>query len=201
MGMQSTNPRAEVEVNLMKRLLLFLIPALLLLSSSPFETATAQNNKVYWGEDGEDPDETPVVNKIFRANLADVPPTRTPLVTGQPYPDALIVDSNAGKIYWASNDENSLIWRSNLDGTNPETMATNTAFEVIGMTLDLANSKMYFTHVDSWDTPTTGGIGRANLDFSSEPDMLYSSTSEFPRYLALDVNDNKIYFTSTDLDS
>jgi hypothetical protein len=55
----------------------------------------------------------------------------------------LAVDFVQGQVYWTSNVGGQSIQRMNLDGTGFETLVTTGLTVPEGITLDLANGKMY----------------------------------------------------------
>jgi len=181
-------------VEIMKRLLFFVVPALLLLSLYPLESASAQITKVYWGEGGEEPDEPPESSKVRRANINGSSPDT--LVTGQLWPNGMAVDADAMKIYWTTTSS-YVLRRANLDGSSVENLVADAGTELLGVALDLTNNRIYVASVDDWDSPSQGKILWAPLNGGSLTDVLVvNGPGFFPRYVALDVPNTTIYFTS-----
>ena len=106
----------------------------------------------------------------------------------------IALDVTGGKMYWSSlgldgSEVVSKIQRANLDGSNIEELA-NAPVGAIGIALDVANSKVYWTVDDK--------IQRANLDGSSPEDVLTGVSS--PLAIDLDVPSGKMYWTEPGLD-
>ena len=100
----------------------------------------------------------------------------------------IVLDFENGKMYWS---EWVNIRRSNLDGTNSETLVTGLT-RANGLDLDLENGKIYWTELG------TQKIQRSNLDGSEIEDLL---NSEQPISIALDVTNNKMYWTDWQVDN
>ncbi len=113
-----------------------------------------------------------------------------------------------GKIYWTDSGtgnpnplQNDKIQRANLDGSNVETLLTYENFLRLpmGITLDVAGGKMY------WTDATRDRIRRADLDGSNVEDILNTRTfggqslegpATTPRDVALDLTSDppKMYW-------
>lgn len=94
--------------------------------------------------------------------------------------------ARAEKIYWADRDD-SRIQRSNLDGTNVETVLSAGLIFPRGLALDVVAGKLYFTDEG------TKKIQRANLDGTSVEDILGATTGE-PWGVAIDFAGGKLYW-------
>jgi len=92
----------------------------------------------------------------------------------------IALDVAAGKVYWTDHYK---IQRANLDGTDKETLITQTG--VYGIALDVAAGHMY-----SSDT-TNDKIYRSNLDGTGKIDLYATDTT---RGIALDLVARKIYW-------
>lgn len=137
----------------------------------------AASRKMYWSDfllDGTTP-------SLRRANL-DGTSMETIWQGAKSYGKA--IDPAAGKLYWAAD----AIYRSDLDGANPEVLLANTFGKgnFHGLDLDPRAGKLYFS---TWES---GGIWRANLDGSGAEYLIDDKTSS----LALDLDGGKIYWTS-----
>ena len=105
------------------------------------------------------------------------------MVTRQPQPYGIALDSSSGKIYWADVKTGN-IQRANLDGSEVEHLILGLD-RPFGVALDVDAGKMYWTtggiaievgKVGEWwfevlEGPT-GGIQRANLDGSRVEDLV-----------------------------
>lgn len=110
------------------------------------------NNKMYIAEFGR--------HSIIRCNMDGTGSWET-LVTNLNGPTDISLDLNEQKMYW-SLPYSGLIQKSNLDGSNIETVLDRTyAYQPEGIALDLIEQKIYYTDV-YYDK-----IMRANLDGSN----------------------------------
>jgi len=103
------------------------------------------------------------------------------------------IDRAGGKIYWSDYFARKIL-RSNLDGTNVESLFSGGSVE--GIALDLANGKIY------WADWGSGKIQRANLDGSAVEDLViypfnqYNQPTVFPSDIVLDLQHGKMYWSS-----
>lgn len=100
--------------------------------------------------------------------------------------------AQAEKIYWRENQGGgggTIIKRSNLDGTDVESLVTIPTANVnsFGLALDLDGGKMY------WAAREDGNIRRANLDGTSPEDILTGLI--LPLNVALDIPGGRVYWT------
>ena len=165
--------------------------------SHPLPITVGQHLWMYWAD--------VYSGKIQRAKLdgsgvEDV-------VTRQPQPYGIALDSSSGKIYWADVKTGN-IQRANLDGSEVEHLILGLD-RPFGVALDVDAGKMYWTtggiaievgRVGEWwfevlEGPT-GGIQRANLDGSRVEDLVIAGAiaGEWPGNIALDVVGNKMYW-------
>ena len=148
---------------------------------------------------------------ILRAKLdgSDV----TPIVPmgGTHTPKQLKLDSTHGKLYW-SDREGMRVMRANTDGSNIETLVTvapdsasaDMSNWAVGIALDLAGGKMYWTQKGPGPTNGvgTGSIRRAGLEIPagqdgatrSDIEVLFSSLAE-PIDMDLDLGKREMYWT------
>jgi sugar lactone lactonase YvrE len=124
------------------------------------------------------------------------------------------------KIYWtdyrqlgaklANGDDNGMIRRANLDGSNPEDVLTELS-RPVGIALDSLAGKMYWTEAPqdqlSHELATTNGTGRirrANLDGSEVEDPLVTEVDGDdlvgPYGIALDTAAGKMYWADPEAD-
>jgi hypothetical protein len=107
----------------------------------------------------------------------------------------LDLDMQAGKMYWADVD-NSVIRRSNLDGSGVENITTLTGIGEdlpfpSALAIHKASGKLY------WGDQTLGTMNRANLDGTGQ-EVLFSTP--FHRGIAIDSVNGKMYWnTSIDM--
>ena len=144
--------------------------------------------KIYWGVDLG-------ANYIARANLDG---SNAETLFFSDGPDALAIDSAAGKIYFGSEDSGT-VQRSNFDGTANQTLFTEVGSTPFGVAVNAAHGKVYWTSTDS-----NRFINRANLDGSNHEDLITGpgpdpgSTFGQPFGIALDVSGGKLYFSDED---
>ena len=138
--------------------------------------------KVYWTD--------PLHRAIRRSNV-DGSDAEDLLTELEEAPGEIALDREAGKLYWSttydigSTNESYVLLRANLDGSDREHVVERG--EVVGFTLDLDGSKVYWTDA-------RGTIQRADLDGSSAED-LFAPLTRAPCSVALDAADGKIYWT------
>ena len=144
--------------------------------------------KVYWT------DSSYGHGAIARANLDGSGEIEYLIGEGSPNPPAIApiaitVDPYAGKMYWTHLNEPFThgIWRSELDGTNPERVVD--VEKGGGIELDLRNGKIYWAKAEA-----DGTISRANLD-GSQIETIFTGTFNGDASLALDTAAEKIYWT------
>lgn len=102
-------------------------------------------------------------------------------------PSQIAIDPEGGKIYW-SEPTNNRIRRSNLDGTNIETIIVST--NAYGIALEPTSNTLYFSHGAS-----TRFINKAQLDGTNSTSLL--TTGEFSEDvdLDIDVNAGKLFWS------
>ncbi len=140
--------------------------------------------KVYWT------DYSYGSGAIARANLDGSGEIEYLIGEGSPNPPAILpiaitVDPFDQKMYWSHRNEPfpEGIWRSDLDGTNPEKVIH---LESGGdVELDLRNGKIYWAEL--------GRVSRANLDGSQSEAIFTGPMGDVS--LALDTAAEKIYWT------
>ena len=154
--------------------------------------------KMYWTDMGLGgaADKSVAINdgRIMRANL-DGSDLETIVPLGlTTTPKQLAVDVAGGKVYWSDRGDvegenvNPKIMRSNLDGSEVETIVSSDLMSPVGIQLDTAKGKVYFTDRYAND------IKRANLD-GSDVETIVSNT-EYPVDLALDFDHGVFYWTA-----
>lgn len=138
--------------------------------------------KLYWTE---------VHGNVRRANL-DGSNVEDVIVSGLTNPAAIAIDSLHGKLYWSdlegNLDDAGRIMRSNLDGSNIETIHTGID-EASGLAVDPVAGKIY------WPELRTKRIQRSNLDGTGIEDVAVNLLS--PTTLGLDFTEGKIYWTDS----
>ena len=109
-------------------------------------------------------------------------------------PKQLTLDVSGGKVYWCDRgdvgDKNvdPKIMRANLDGSEVEILVSTDVMSPVGIALDLAKGKLYFS--DRY----ANTIKRANLD-GTDVEMVVKDT-EYPVDLAIDFKTRSIYWTA-----
>ncbi|QDU37654.1 Virginiamycin B lyase [Maioricimonas rarisocia] len=97
------------------------------------------------------------------------------------------------KLYWVS-EFYTKIQRSNLDGTDVETLLDTGLSQPVGLAIDSVNGHIYFSDLGS------DRISRINLDGTGRVDLITSGLS-VPRGIALDVANGHFYWTDEGTDS
>ena len=167
------------------RTIFVLLIVLFLVSTLNITTSDAQDSSVYmyWTDDW--------ACKIQRANLSG---SNVEDLVPQVCPARIAVDIDRGKMYWTESALFSKIQRANLDGSNVEDLVTydrNTAPELSGIALDVAQDKMYW--VDGQK------IRRANLNGTDIEDLvLLPEGRGHWADIALDTTRGKLYWADGD---
>lgn len=114
------------------------------------------------------------------------------VTSGLFHPGGIALDAVHQKVYWTDLegylDGNGEILRSNLDGSNVETILTGID-EAAGIAIDPVRGKLY------WPELATKKIQRANLDGSELEDIVTGLLN--PTTVALDLATNKLYWTDS----
>jgi low density lipoprotein receptor-related protein 5/6 len=153
--------------------------------------ARAGVRSIYWSEAG--PNFAAGQGTIHRFDL-DGSVNNTTLVSGLSVPIGPALDIAGGKMYWANNGTGQ-IQRRNIDGTGPiETLASVNS--PMTPALDLVHGKMYWT-TEAFTGSLNTQILRANLDGSARELLIggFSGLLE-PNLIALDVSNNKMYWSN-----
>lgn len=108
------------------------------------------------------------------------------IINGLNTPTDISLDMSAGKMYWGMWVD-GLILRSNLDGSEQETIIHTGQRNVWGVAVDSIGGKVY------WTDPYEKAIRRSNLNGSGIEDLI--KTVEQPVGIALDNKHNKLYWT------
>ena len=154
--------------------------------------------KMYWTDMGPGGavDNSVAINdgRIMRADL-DGNNVETVVPLGlTSTPKQLALDVAGGKVYWsdrgdvAGENVNPKIMRANLDGSSVETIVSSDLMSPVGIQVDSAKGKVYFT--DRY----ANNIKRANLD-GSDVEMVVRDT-EYPVDLAFDLDKRVFYWTA-----
>ena len=131
------------------------------------------------------------------------------LVTGRHrIPDGIVVDVEAGHIYWTEmgipNKEDGSIERANIDGSNHVTIVPNgKTFTPKQLQLDKRNGRLY------WCDREGMRVMRSNLDGSNLETLIQTGKGEADRAdltrwcvgIAIDVQGGKLYWTQKGLDN
>ena len=143
------------------------------------------NKKFYWID-------WSAGNSILRGDLDGS--NKETVLSGLGTPNAVAVDGQNGYIYYIeTNYPNRRIQRANLDGSNVVTILGMTGQNANGLSLDIANGKMYWC--EGFHPSNPEGVWRANLDGTS-PVRIIATVSD-PFGLALDLEHGKIYWGET----
>ncbi len=136
----------------------------------------ASQGFIYWAE----------INRIgiSKSNLKN--PVKTPIPIDTSNGAGLGVDLVNQKIYWLTNRNQATLRRSNLDGTELETLLHFGDIENSDMQLDVAGGKIY------WLSETA--VNRANLDGSGVEELISGIGNT--QSIDLDLTNNHIYFVA-----
>ncbi len=110
------------------------------------------------------------------------------LITGLNSPKYIAPDVEGGKVYWTENP--GIIQRANLNGSNIETLATNLG-DVSG--IFVVGNKVYLSEKTG---KRAGKISRSNLN-GSNLETLITFNSSIPLGIAVNTEENKLYWTSS----
>ena len=138
----------------------------------------AQVPKLYFTNDWYD--------KIERCRLDGS--AREDLVTTGSSPRGIALDVVGGKMYWTDWSENR-VKRSDLNGSNVETLLDKSSGEPLSIALDLPRAKIY------WVQNESPSIWRANLDGTAEELVVQGVGGDGPVALAVDYIGQKLYWT------
>ncbi len=124
------------------------------------------------------------------------------IVTDCPHPDGIVVDAEAGHIYWTNmgvpNLDDGYIERSDLDGANRKTIIPKgVTFTPKQIHLDKANGKLY------WSDREGMRVMRSNLDGSQAETLVQTGQGEVDRRdqtkwcvgITIDPKHGHIYWT------
>jgi Low-density lipoprotein receptor repeat class B len=123
-------------------------------------------------------------------------------------PDGIVVDVEAGHIYWTEmgipNKEDGSIERANIDGSNHVTIVPNgKTFTPKQLQLDKRNGRLY------WCDREGMRVMRSNLDGSNLETLIQTGKGETDRAdltrwcvgIAIDVQGGKLYWTQKGIDN
>jgi len=112
------------------------------------------------------------------------------LITGLPGTAAFTLDPTNGKMYWSDND-NDLIRRANLDGTNIHTILDSAdGVDNVGqMAISPSESKLYFT-----DYGATS-INKSNFDGTSPQNITPGGSIIYSLGVAVDYAKGKMFYS------
>ena len=152
-------------------------------------TLDVPGGKMYWTE------AAPL--GIRRANLdgTGIAETVVPLQAGFGFAH-VVVDDATGKMYWTNTQVPVIagggrIQRANLDGSGVEDVVTDNLMHPVGIALDLAQEKVYWTDLEG-NLDGTGKIQRSNLD-GSNVETLLTGIDE-ANGIAVDAVGGKMYW-------
>ena len=157
-----------------------------------------EGGKLYWTDMGAGAaiEKSTEINngKIVRSNLDGSGIENIVPVGHTSTPKQLALDIEGGKVYWSDRGDlgdqsvNPKIMRANLDGSDIETLVSDDLISPVGIALDSASSKMYFT--DRF----ADNIRRANLDGSSVEIVVHNT--DYPVDLVIDIESRTLYWTA-----
>jgi hypothetical protein len=98
------------------------------------------------------------------------------------------------RVYWSNLTYDRLL-RSDTDGSDQSTIVSSNFTSVLGLDVDLANRKIYWTN---YVGVGTSSIRRSNLDGTSAENVV--TGLDTPYDVALDLTNNKVYWTDANTD-
>ena len=171
-----------------------------LLADPKYMALDVAGGKMYWTDSS--------TSKIQRANLDGSAVEDLGIELGSP--EGMALDVAGGKMYWVDSGADKVtdsgieevtdkIQRANLDGSAVEDLVTSGLALPLGIALDVAGGKMY------WTDPGTSKVQRANLDGSAVEDLFTrldcsrgpADPQCRPTGIALDVAGGKMYWTDS----
>jgi hypothetical protein len=141
-------------------------------------TMDTVNGRMYWHEES-------------RIGWADLGGTNVHYVNNTGMALGMDVDTISGKLYWGLIDDSSKFERSNLDGSNIETIMSVDS-PSYSLALNVENNKIY------WTEDETGLVRWANLDGSNQQYISVGDGGVFG--LALDTDAGKMYWSCVNFD-
>lgn len=144
---------------------------------------------LYWTDTAED--------AIYRTILGSGVVEPIIQLSENSYPREIELDLGAGKLYWSAGNVgdagNGGIFRSNVDGTNVETLLA--VVPIAGIDLDITGGQLYFTqfHCDSG----TGCVKRIDLDGGSLQTLVPNVNGDIDA-IEVDAIGGKVFYTDED---
>lgn len=148
----------------------------------------AANGWLFWSEDWNSNTGTVIPTKIRRSRLDGTGVQDVVLLPGASWVHDIEFNPDDGKIYWSYFG----VYRANPDGTNMETLLSDTANTIRYLDLDRTNAKIYFTETTESGL-AVGTLNRFNLNGSNRETLLTALDS--PRGVALNFSEQKVYWT------
>ena len=153
-------------------------------------------NLIFWADEWSD--------KIFSAQL-DGSNHSAVLDKGDllASPQSIVINSNSSKIYWS---EENRIRSSNYDGTGVTDILTVPVtnpfqYEILDMEIDVANSKIYWSHkLSSSNSTDAYGISKADLDGSNLSNIMTTLSHYLINTIYLDTSQQKIFYSIQSFD-
>ena len=171
-----------------------------LLADPKYMALDVAGGKMYWTDSSS--------SKIQRANLDGSAVEDLGIELGSP--EGMALDVPGGKMYWVDSGADKVtdsgieevtdkIQRANLDGSAVEDLVTSGLALPLGIALDVAGGKMY------WTDSGTSKVQRANLDGSAVEDLVTrldcrrvpADVQCSPEGMALDVAGGKMYWVDS----
>jgi sugar lactone lactonase YvrE len=144
---------------------------------------------LYWTDTAED--------AVYRTKLGSGVVEPIIQLSENSYPREIELDLGAGKLYWSAgnvgDDGNGGIFRSNVDGTNVETLLADVS--IAGIDLDVAGGQVYFTQFQC--ESGTGCIRRIDLDGGSLETLVPNVNGDIDA-IEVDAVSGKMYYTDED---
>lgn len=144
-------------------------------------TSSARAQKMYWVEKGAD-----VVGFADR----DGTNAGSFAISAESASQSIAVDALNGHVYWSELGTDK-VRRADLDGSNKQDILTGV--DAFAIALDVYRKKIYWVTKDSVNN--FNRVDRANLDGTSVENIVATSPAGFPPGIALDVKNDKVYWT------
>lgn len=149
------------------------------------------NNYLYWSES--------IYNTIHRTNLNDLSDEIELIDEYLVFPKSIVLDTANNEIIFINLEYGNYLYRANLDnGEDLTVLASAAIYNPKRFEVDTLNEKIYWVNSpSSFADDNTAAIMRANLDGTNIEKLVDYPVTENPFGLALDVANNKLYWTDT----
>ena len=153
------------------------------------------NSYLYWSET--------IFNTIHRSNLNDLSDEIELIDEYLVFPKSIVLDTANNEIIFVNLEYGNYLYRANLDdGEDLTVLASSAIYNPKRFEVDTLNEKIYWVNSpSSFAADKTATIMRANLDATNIEKLVDYPVTENPFGLALDVANNKLYWTDSGEDA